>query len=237
MCRFFSVGFGPREYSLVLGHVAGTELRLSPIPLGGYVEVPDLEQAVYHPDKGVQLALWKIWVVGLAGVVNNLLLSGLALYAALWLGWRRRDRKGKGGAKPIRQAHLVGAAFTTLAELTWASAREIWKLFLPYGKGEGVQLAGPISTMREGAQSVGKGNLVFCAWVAAVGIGLALINLLPVVPTDGGQIMVATVQRLFHLSDAGTAEVASWSTNLAIALVVATMLTRKARAGRAAAAE
>lgn len=233
----FSVGFGPREYSLVLGHVAGTELRLSPIPLGGYVEVPDLEQAVYHPDKGVQLALWKIWVVGLAGVVNNLLLSGLALYAALWVGWRRRDRKGKGGAKPIRQAHLVGAAFTTLAELTWASAREIWKLFLPYGKGEGVQLAGPISTMREGAQSVGKGNLVFCAWVAAVGIGLALINLLPVVPTDGGQIMVATVQRLFHLSDAGTAEVASWSTNLAIALVVATMLTRKARAGRAAAAE
>lgn len=131
----------------------------------------------------------------------------------------------------------MGAAFTTLAELTWASAREIWKLFLPYGTGDGVQLAGPISTMREGAQSVGKGNLVFCAWVAAVGIGLALIHLLPVVPTDGGQIMVATVQRLFHLSDAGTAEVASWSTNLAIALLVATMLTRKVKAGRAAAAE
>lgn len=89
----FSVGFGPREYSLVIGHAAGTEFRLSPIPLGGYVEVLDLEQAVHHPEKGVQLARWKIWVVGLAGVVNNLLLSGLALYAALCLDSAGRREK------------------------------------------------------------------------------------------------------------------------------------------------
>ena len=33
----FSIGFGPRDYSLILGNFVGTEFRLSPIFLGGYV--------------------------------------------------------------------------------------------------------------------------------------------------------------------------------------------------------
>lgn len=230
----FSVGFGPRQYSMVLGHCAGTEFRLSPIPLGGYVEVPDLERSVFHPDQGEQLPLWKIWAVGLAGVANNLILSVVALYCAMRVKLARRSGKRLTGGKPAGTGTLIYTAAASVSLMSWMTAKEIWKLFFPYGHNQNLELAGPIATLQEGAKSMSKGSLVFCAWAATVGVGLAITNLLPVIPTDGGQIMVATVQRLLHLSDNGTAELASWSTNLAIALAVGTMARRKLAARAAA---
>src|SRR5471030_1619714 len=39
----FSIGFGPRKWSIVLGRFWNTEFRLSPILAGGYVSLPEMQ--------------------------------------------------------------------------------------------------------------------------------------------------------------------------------------------------
>ncbi|MBX9665972.1 MAG: site-2 protease family protein [Candidatus Obscuribacterales bacterium] len=78
----FSIGFGKRNWSLVLGKFWDTEFRLSPILLGGYVSIPELgdETSVkdYEGDafKGfTNHPYWKKMAVTVAGVTMNFLFA------------------------------------------------------------------------------------------------------------------------------------------------------------------
>lgn len=87
----FSIGFGPRKYSLVLGKFWDTEFRLSPIPLGGYVALPEMgdettsqmvsEQLGATPRKFRTFAVWKRTCVAVAGVVMNVLFAAALLFS------------------------------------------------------------------------------------------------------------------------------------------------------------
>lgn len=85
----FSVGFGKRSWSLVLGKFRGTEFRLSPILAGGYVSIPELEdETAVETDSAPRkyFAVWKRIAVAVAGVTYNFifavfLLSGYYIFA------------------------------------------------------------------------------------------------------------------------------------------------------------
>lgn len=87
----FSVGFGKREWSLVLGTFWETEFRLSPILLGGYVSIPELQDETTAKEimKGQEGAeelrvfpVWKRQLVAVAGVVMNIL-TAFVIFASL----------------------------------------------------------------------------------------------------------------------------------------------------------
>lgn len=74
----FSIGFGPRNWSIVLGTFQETEFRIAPILLGGYVSLPELgdetatkeelEELSANPGR---IAVWKRVAVAAAGVAFN----------------------------------------------------------------------------------------------------------------------------------------------------------------------
>jgi len=106
----FAVGFGPRKYSLILGRFWDTEFRLSPIPLGGYVAIPELgdetnaeQAAAAFSDERRELrkfAIWKRTCVACAGVVMNILFAAVLLFG-LYVG--------KGQPDPVAVGTFVSA--------------------------------------------------------------------------------------------------------------------------------
>lgn len=89
----FSIGFGPRKWSLVLGKFWNTEFRLAPILAGGYVSIPELqdETTVTNPDDksstpapAQKLKVFPVWqriCVAAAGVVFNVVSAVIMLFA------------------------------------------------------------------------------------------------------------------------------------------------------------
>jgi regulator of sigma E protease len=81
----FSIGFGPRKYSLILGKFWDTEFRLSPIPLGGYVALPEMGDETSASEIAQSLGtgkrqfrrfpVYKRMAVAVAGVVMNVLVA------------------------------------------------------------------------------------------------------------------------------------------------------------------
>jgi regulator of sigma E protease len=82
----FSIGFGKRSWSLVLGKFWDTEFRLSPILLGGYVSIPELQdETTAKESQGDEFKsytffpVWKRMSVAVAGVVMNVLFAIVAI--------------------------------------------------------------------------------------------------------------------------------------------------------------
>ncbi|MBS2006918.1 MAG: site-2 protease family protein [Cyanobacteria bacterium SZAS TMP-1] len=77
----FSIGFGPRKWSIVLGKFWDTEFRLAPILAGGYVSLPEMQDETTAKElskqQGAELKelrffpVWKRIAVALAGVTFN----------------------------------------------------------------------------------------------------------------------------------------------------------------------
>lgn len=89
----FSIGFGKREHSLVLGTFWQTEFRLSPIPLGGYVSIPELQDestmleiAKRSGDDTSNITVFPVWKrisVAVAGPMMNVVFAILAFASLL----------------------------------------------------------------------------------------------------------------------------------------------------------
>jgi regulator of sigma E protease len=78
----FSIGFGRRQWSKVLGKFWGTEFRLAPILAGGFVDIPELHDHETAKamllrrgitDEPAFFPVWKRIAVALAGVTFNLI--------------------------------------------------------------------------------------------------------------------------------------------------------------------
>ena len=75
----FSIGFGPAIWKKVY---KGVEYRISWIPLGGYVSIPDVDpegtkaiEGASASAKKIQMPAWKDFVVALAGPMMNIVLA------------------------------------------------------------------------------------------------------------------------------------------------------------------
>ncbi|MBS1996998.1 MAG: site-2 protease family protein [Cyanobacteria bacterium SZAS LIN-2] len=70
----FGIGFGYRRWSLILGNWWGTEFRLSPILLGGYVLLPEIDDA-FQAAGARKFPVSQRIAVSLAGVAVNVLVA------------------------------------------------------------------------------------------------------------------------------------------------------------------
>jgi regulator of sigma E protease len=86
----FSIGFGPRKWSIVLGKFWNTEFRLAPILAGGYVSLPEMQDETTAKElleqqgvdvKGLRVfPVWKRIAVALAGVTFNFIGAVVMLF-------------------------------------------------------------------------------------------------------------------------------------------------------------
>lgn len=97
----FSVGFGKREWSWVLGTFWETEFRIAPILAGGYVSIPELQDEtslnVMAKEDGSQkkyrtFPVWQRILVAAAGVVFNVVSAAIMVFA-LFAVWGQPDYK------------------------------------------------------------------------------------------------------------------------------------------------
>ncbi|MDX1986684.1 MAG: site-2 protease family protein [Candidatus Obscuribacter sp.] len=97
----FSIGFGKREWSLVLGKFWETEFRIAPILAGGYVSIPELldetslNEAAKDGDLPKNLRVFPVWqriAVAAAGVTFNMI-SAVLMVFVLFTFWGQPDYK------------------------------------------------------------------------------------------------------------------------------------------------
>jgi regulator of sigma E protease len=168
--RRFSIGFGPPLVSIRRGE---TEYRLSLIPLGGYV-LPALDEGQLE-----DLPLHKSVTFALGGPVANLVLTylGLALFAFLRPG-----------------ASLLAAISLALTELV-AQVRLTAQAFATLLTGQ-ADVMGVVGIVALGGSRFGSTFSGLVTFAIVLSLNLAVFNLLPVPPLDGGRIVFSSLAKL-----------------------------------------
>jgi regulator of sigma E protease len=170
--KTFSVGFGPRLWGRNRG---GTEYRISAIPVGGYV-LPDIQE----PEDYFNFSLKARIGFSLGGPLANLLAALVCLFIL--------DVAAVGFRFPT----VVLFPFQQLADLTSQIV-----MILPSMFRHPDQLSGVVGIVAAGGQQTALGLPKVLTWAALLNINLALLNLLPLMPLDGGKIVMDILHRLY----------------------------------------
>ncbi|KHK04459.1 site-2 protease family protein [Desulfovibrio sp. TomC] len=171
----FALGFGPVVASRTVG---GVRYCLCAVPLGGYV-LPDL------PDERAYLALplGKRLLFSLAGPLANVLFA-LACYGALCL------------AAPIP----VGATWLGLAIKPFLLTGQTLATILTGLAGlfhHPAQVSSVVGIVAEGGRFAQADAMRYGILAAHLSLSLAVFNLLPVLPLDGGKMVFDVATRLW----------------------------------------
>ncbi len=219
----FSIGFGWALYKRVMKD--GTLFALRLLPLGGYVrttvqkkELPEHASSwdrakVYlfdFPDSLPGVRLWPRIKISLAGPMTNALLAfltllvmyavyGVASPAQIFLPPDAWDM-------PFAVRALCGA-FVGSFVVAFATPVLLVYLVVVMGTGFFEGVAGPIGIFMWGSQAAGGGIvgvqasnvpvLMSMLWFfALLNGGIAGFNLMPVMPLDGGQVVMGIVRKI-----------------------------------------
>jgi regulator of sigma E protease len=162
--RDLTIGIGP---TYTLFNQGGTAFRIAPILFGGYVRYDDTHR------KYVDVPAWQQLLVALAGPAASVGLTLLALFAAGLLH----------GAGPLDAVRGGWHIFTLLLE-------RIYQLF--------AHQPGDIyrhNTIKGNYTFMENATLIkFCVQVSLLSISVAIFNMLPVLPFDGGRVVIAGYQ-------------------------------------------
>ncbi|MBI3840130.1 MAG: site-2 protease family protein [Planctomycetia bacterium] len=167
----FSVGFGP---VLMTWRNNGTEYCLSLVPLGGYV-LPKCEdeKEFFNIAVGRRIVLW------LGGPAANFvfaaILLGLAHLLAVGFSWH--------GAFVRPWLELVRQSLALLAVLPQLFSRPD-------------QLSGVVGIVAAGKSLMGGGLQSALNFAVLLNLNLAIFNLLPMAPLDGGKIFCALLEKI-----------------------------------------
>jgi len=166
----FSVGIGPKLFGL---HWKGTEYRLSLIPLGGYVS-PAIENEKDYFAVGFKKRL----ALSLGGPLANIVIAPplFALIAAI---------HGE-----VSTYSLLAAPFIKTYDMLANIVFSIAGLFA--GQGE---LSSVVGAVAAGGHFIGMGMAGALEFTVAITLNLAIFNLLPLPPLDGGKIVLDTLER------------------------------------------
>ncbi len=169
--RRFSVGFGPRLWGFRWGR---TEVCLSAIPLGGYV-LPDLEEEGQYLRVGLRRRL----AFSLGGPLANVIVAWPLLVAI-------NVARGQIGLYPLTVGPFVQIA-RSLQQILGALAM----LFSRPG-----ELSSVVGIVAAGGRFVGMGLATGMGFAVLLTLNLAVFNLLPLPPLDGGKIVLDVLQRI-----------------------------------------
>jgi regulator of sigma E protease len=168
----FSVGFGPR----LLGfRMNGTEYWLSLIPLGGYV-MPHAEE----DDELMQISLWRRVLFCLGGPLANVVAAWacLAVFQAAATGVSLPALILKPAADLSAMAHQILSALPALFRQT-------------------DQMSGIVGIVAMGGQLAGSDLTRLFGFSVFLNVNLAIFNLLPLPPLDGGKICFFILQSIW----------------------------------------
>ena len=167
----FSMGFGPAIWKKTMG---GVEYRISAIPLGGYVLL-DLEDESDY----LNLPLAKRLIFTLGGPLANVVLAW-PLYAAV---------------------NVLAGGFS-MSSLMAAPLGQIWTMIGAIGAAlvglfhQSGQLMGLVGLVVEGGRHVGLDTVKALSLAAALSLNVAIFNLLPLPPLDGGKMVLDVLHRV-----------------------------------------
>ncbi|MHC4691273.1 MAG: site-2 protease family protein [Planctomycetota bacterium] len=167
----FSIGFGPKLWSFKKGM---TEYRISALPIAGYVlpQMKDLDDFYRIPSS-------RRIIFALGGPAANIILSiiCLALLNIITTGFS-----------------LYGIfiyPFVQLINITAQFLSALPALFASPG-----QLSGVVGIVAVGGQFVSAGLSSILQFAVLININLALLNLLPLPPLDGGKILFCLLEKI-----------------------------------------
>jgi regulator of sigma E protease len=167
----FSIGFGPVLGSWRRGQ---TEYCLSAVPLGGYV-LPafESEEDFFRISAGRRIVMW------LGGPFANFVLAGLLLAIA---------GAATDGLSPWT---VLVRPWVQVAEQTWHILSVLPAIFLHPS-----QLSGVVGIVAVGESLVGGGLVRALQFGVVLNLNLAIFNLLPIAPLDGGKILCCLLEKL-----------------------------------------
>jgi regulator of sigma E protease len=167
----FSIGFGPVLWKK---RFRGVEYCLSAIPLGGYV-MPRIEDeaAFFAIPVSKRIVFW------LGGPAANFVSAALTLGVASWA----MDGFSLNG--------VLVEPWVKVASLSGQLLAVIPMLFLEPDK-----LSGVVGIVSAGKQVMSDGLLSTVRFAVLLNLNLAVFNLLPIAPLDGGKIFCALLEKI-----------------------------------------
>lgn len=167
----FSIGFGPVLWSR---RKNGVEYCVSLVPLGGYV-MPEIEseEAFFRIDAWRRIVMWlggpaaNFVLAAVLLALGNLLIDGFSAWGLL--------------VQPVVQ----------VAEQSWHIVTVLPTVFLHPDR-----LSGIVGIVTAGASFVGSGLATALQFAVMLNLNLAIFNLLPVAPLDGGKILCCLLEKL-----------------------------------------
>lgn len=169
----FSVGFGPKLWSFKKGR---TEYRLSAFPVAGYV-LPEMKNL----DDFYRIPSSRRIVFALGGPAANLILSIICL--------------------SVLNIITTGFSFYAIFLQPFVQVVNITSQFLyalPSLFTSPENLSGVVGLVAIGGKFVAAGFSNILQFAVILNINLALLNLLPLPPLDGGKILFCLLEKIHH---------------------------------------
>ena len=167
----FSIGFGPKLWGYKKGN---TEYWLSLIPIGGYV-LPEIEEETEF----FRIPVYKRVVFTLGGPAANIIL------VIFLLGIMNVTVSGFSGSgvfiQPLSQTVALLKDFLAV---------------IPQLFSHSDQLSGVVGIVVSGGQYVGADLLKALSFSIFLSLNLAVLNLLPIPPLDGGKILLYLLEKV-----------------------------------------
>lgn len=168
----FSVGFGPR---LIEFRHRETSYRLSWIPIGGYV-LPAIE-----PNDFRELAAYKRIAFALGGPLANVVAAFVGLIV---LGLAEFDLR------------ILGALSFAATQLWSGLQQQIAGLSALVNSVD--QLTGIVGIVAVGGTHFGSTLTDLLTFSVLINLSLAVMNLLPLPPLDGGRIVFCVLEKIYR---------------------------------------
>jgi regulator of sigma E protease len=168
----FSIGFGPKLFGFRRGE---TSYWLSIVPIGGYV-LPALDANAFR-----RLPLRKNILFALGGPVANVAAAYLGLIAF--------------GGLQFNLSAFDAVSFATTR--LWLDLQLMVQAIATLFSGMG-ELSGIVGIVAIGASQFGSTAAGLLAFSVAINLNLALFNLLPFPPLDGGRIAFSLLEKIYQ---------------------------------------
>lgn len=170
--RRFSIGFGPKLFGFKL---AETSYWFSLIPLGGYV-LPALENAEFR-----QLPAYKRITFALGGPIANIIGAFVGLFVI--------------GLSQLSLGPIQAGSFAATQVMSGVQ-QQLYGLSTLFG--DFGQLSGLVGIVAFGGPQFGSTVVDLLTFSVLINISLAVLNLLPLPPLDGGRIFFCILEKIYR---------------------------------------